>query len=61
MLNGMIGHGLAATPTAMANMDTLTQKFGPLRTAFLIVPIVAAFLVDTINISIIVFYINLFS
>ncbi|MBB6423943.1 hypothetical protein [Jeotgalicoccus coquinae] len=52
---------MAATPTAMANMDTLTQKFGPLRTAFLIVPIVAAFLVDTINISIIVFYINLFS
>ncbi len=60
MLNGMIGHGLGATPTAMANMSTLTEKFGQSRTAFLIVPIVGAFLVDTINIPIIVFFINLF-
>ncbi|MFD2831250.1 sodium/glutamate symporter [Corticicoccus populi] len=60
MLNGMIGHGLGATPTAMANMDALTKKFGESRTAFLIVPIVGAFLIDTINIPIIVFFINLF-
>lgn len=61
MINGMIGHGLGATPTGMANMDTITKKFGSSRTAFLIVPIVGAFLVDTINIPIIVFFINLFS
>lgn len=61
MANGMLGHGLGATPTAMANMDTVTQKFGPSRTAFLIVPIVGAFLIDVINIPIIVFYINYFS
>jgi ESS family glutamate:Na+ symporter len=60
MLNGMIGHGLGATPTAMANMDALTKKFGESRTAFLIVPVVGAFLIDTINIPIIVFFINLF-
>ena len=61
MINGMIGHGLGATPTAMANMDAVTKKFGDSKTAFLIVPIVGAFLIDIVNIPVIVFFINLFS
>ena len=59
MINGLIGSGLGATPTAMANMDTITSKFGDSKTAYLIVPIVGAFLIDIINIPVIVFFINL--
>ena len=28
MVGGFIGHGLGATPNAMANLDVITQKFG---------------------------------
>ncbi|HBV22723.1 MAG TPA: sodium/glutamate symporter [Jeotgalicoccus sp.] len=61
MINGMIGSGLGATPTAMANMDAVTSKFGSSKTAYLIVPVVGAFLIDIVNIPVIVFFINLFS
>lgn len=60
MVSGLLGHGLGATPTAMANMDAVTARYGSSRTAFLIVPVVGAFLIDAINIPGIVFYLNLF-
>ena len=28
MIGGFIGHGLGATPNAMANLDVITKKFG---------------------------------
>ena len=28
MVGGFIGHGLGATPNAMANLDVITKKFG---------------------------------
>lgn len=59
MMSGMVGHGLGATPTAMANMDAVTKNYGPSKTAFLIVPIVGAFLVDVVNVPIVLFFINL--
>ncbi|MGM9951256.1 MAG: sodium/glutamate symporter [Lysinibacillus sp.] len=46
MISGFLGHGLGATPNAMANMSAVVSKFGPSRKAFLIVPIVGAFLID---------------
>ena len=43
---GHCGFGLGATPTAVANMQALTDCFGPSHKAFLIVPMVGAFFVD---------------
>ena len=60
MISGFLGHGLGATPNAMANMDAITQRFGPSRKAFLIVPIAGAFLLDVFGVPIIITTINLF-
>ncbi|ASP16307.1 sodium/glutamate symporter [Neisseria sp. 23W00296] len=49
---GHCGFGLGATPTAVANMQSITQSFGPSHKAFLIVPMVGAFFVDLINAAI---------
>lgn len=46
---GHCGFGLGATPTAVANMQAITDRFGPSHKAFLIVPMVGAFFVDIIN------------
>lgn len=46
---GHCGFGMGATPTAVANMQAITQRFGPSHKAFLIVPLVGAFFVDIIN------------
>ncbi len=48
MCSGLCGHGLGATPTAIVNMTAVTEKYGMSRRAFMIVPIVGAFLVDII-------------
>ncbi|WP_338754393.1 sodium/glutamate symporter [Bacillus sp. FJAT-52991] len=60
MVSGMLGHGLGATPNAMANMSAVTSKFGPSRNAFLIVPIAGSFLVDIVAMPIILTSIELF-
>ena len=49
LVAGHCGFGLGATPTAVANMQSVTERFGPSHKAFLIVPMVGAFLVDLIN------------
>jgi ESS family glutamate:Na+ symporter len=46
---GMIGFGMGATPNALINMNTLSRKYGPAPRAFLIVPLVGAFLIDFAN------------
>lgn len=46
---GHCGFGLGATPTAVANMQAVTDRYGPSYKAFLIVPMVGAFFVDIIN------------
>lgn len=46
---GHCGFGLGATPTAVANMQAITDKYGASHKAFLIVPMVGAFFVDIIN------------
>ncbi|BBF09305.1 TPA: sodium/glutamate symporter [Haemophilus influenzae] len=46
---GHCGFGLGATPTAIANMQAITSRFGPSHKAFLIVPMVGAFFIDLIN------------
>ena len=46
---GHCGFGLGATPTAVANMQSITGTFGPSHKAFLIVPLVGAFFIDFVN------------
>lgn len=46
---GHCGFGMGATPTAIANMQAITDRYGPSPKAFLIVPMVGAFFVDLVN------------
>ena len=48
MCAGLCGHGLGATPSAIVNMTAVTERYGMSYRAFMIVPIVGAFLVDII-------------
>ncbi|MDA9982868.1 sodium/glutamate symporter [Gammaproteobacteria bacterium] len=56
---GYAGLGLGATPTAIANMEAITQKFGPSPMAFLVIPLVGAFFIDISNAVIIRFFLDL--
>jgi len=47
--SGYLGSALGATPTAMANMAAVTQRFGASRLAFIVIPIVAAFIAQASN------------
>lgn len=49
MAAGHCGIGLGATPTAIANMQAVTSRHGPSPQAFLIIPVVGAFLIDLVN------------
>ncbi|EDY16375.1 sodium/glutamate symporter [Chthoniobacter flavus Ellin428] len=56
---GHCGFGLGATPTAIANMQAVTDRYGPSRLAFLIVPLVGAFFIDIANALIIKLFLAL--
>ncbi|AJF00561.1 sodium/glutamate symporter [Pandoraea apista] len=56
---GHCGFGLGATPTAIANMQAVTERFGPSHIAFLIVPMVGAFFIDILNALIIKGFLSL--
>lgn len=56
---GHCGFGLGATPTAIANMQAVTQRYGPSQIAFLVVPMVGAFFIDIINVVVIKLYLAL--
>jgi ESS family glutamate:Na+ symporter len=50
---GHCGFGLGATPTAIANMQVVTEKYGPAPVAFIVVPMVGAFFIDLVNVIVI--------
>lgn len=50
---GHCGFGLGATPNGVANMDSVTDKFGESKTAFFVLPIVGGMFIDFINIFVI--------
>ncbi|WEE00333.1 sodium/glutamate symporter [Taylorella equigenitalis] len=51
MCAGMIGHGLGATPNAVANMPSVTERYGVHSPkAFLIIPLCGAVLIDVVSI-----------
>ncbi|MBD2809597.1 sodium/glutamate symporter [Xenorhabdus sp. Vera] len=56
---GHCGFGLGATPTAIANMQAITDRFGPSHVAFLLVPMVGAFFIDIVNAAVIKLYLLL--
>lgn len=57
---GHCGFGLGATPTAMVNMQTVTQHYGHSHMAFIVVPLVGAFFIDIVNAFAISSALNLF-
>jgi len=56
---GHCGFGLGATPTAVANMESLVARHGPSPQAFLVVPLVGAFFIDITNALVIQLYLSL--
>jgi ESS family glutamate:Na+ symporter len=44
-----IGFNMGSTATAMANMQAITNKYGPAPQSYLIVPLAGAFFVDLMN------------
>ncbi|HBX46427.1 MAG TPA: sodium/glutamate symporter [Porphyromonadaceae bacterium] len=50
---GMVGFGMGSTANAMANLDSICDKFGYSRLAFFIVPLVGSIFIDFINVLII--------
>ena len=57
---GYAGLCLGATPVGIANMNAVTSRFGPCPKAFVVVPLVGAFLLDIINAFVIQTYIQIF-
>jgi len=47
--SGFGGISLGSTPTAMANMAAVSQRYGASHLAFIIVPLVCAFFIDLVN------------
>jgi len=61
MCAGFCGFMLGTTANSMANMESLAERYGPARRAFLVVPIVGCFFIDLVNAVIIMVFINAFS
>ena len=57
---GFGGISLGSTPTAMANMAAVTQRYGASHLAFIIVPLVCAFFIDLVNALAIPFFLSHF-
>ncbi len=58
---GHCGFGMGATPTAVANMQAITNTVWPSHKAFLIVPLCRALFVDLINATVIQLILKFFA
>lgn len=56
---GLCGFGMGATYNALANMDSITERFGPSPKAYFILPMVGAFAIDIINSFFITIFLNI--
>ncbi|MDU4476831.1 MULTISPECIES: sodium/glutamate symporter [Clostridium] len=61
MVAGLTGFAMGSTSNAMANMNSVTEKYVYSRIAFFIVPIVGSLFIDFINIGIIYGFISFLS
>ncbi len=57
---GFGGISLGSTPTAMANMSAVAQRYGASHLAFIVVPLVCAFFIDLVNALLIPFFLAYF-
>jgi ESS family glutamate:Na+ symporter len=57
---GHCGFGMGATPNAIANMETISGKFGPAPAAFFILPLVGSLFIDFLNAGVITTFMNFF-
>jgi ESS family glutamate:Na+ symporter len=53
MTAGFIGFSMGATSNAMANMQAVSNKYGPSPAAFLVIPIVGGMAIDFVNIFVV--------
>ncbi|WP_239492893.1 sodium/glutamate symporter [Luteitalea sp. TBR-22] len=60
MSSGFIGFMLGTTANAMANMEALSERYGPAPRAFLVVPMVGAFFIDVVNNVVITTFLNIY-
>ena len=56
--SGFCGFGMGATPNAMANMQAITNQYGPAPVAFMIVPLVGSLFIDFFNAAIVTAFAN---
>ena len=61
MSSAACGFGMGATPNAIANMQAITDIYGPAPRAFFVVPLVGSLFVDFVNSAILTMFINFFS
>lgn len=61
MSAGMTGHGLGASPAGIANMNSVTSKFGESKISYLCVAVFGGILVDWVLIFINTTMVNLFA
>ncbi len=59
MSSGVCGFGLGATPNAIANMTAMTELFGPAPAAFFVIPLIGSLIIDPVNASILMIFINI--
>lgn len=60
LAGGMIGFMMGTTANAMANLESITKKYGPAPFAYFIIPLVGACFIDFANAAVISVMINLF-
>lgn len=53
------GFAMGATATAIANMQALARRYGPVPQSFVMVPIVGAFFVDLMNLAVLTLFLAL--
>lgn len=53
MTAGFIGFSMGATSNAMANMQAVSNKYGPSPTALLVIPLVGGMAIDFVNIFVV--------
>lgn len=58
MCAGMCGFGMGQTPNALANMQTIQNKYAPSVKAFLIVPLVGTLFADLMLSIIVSLFLN---
>ena len=59
LVAGQCGFGLGATPTAIANMQAVCSRYGAAPLAYILVPVVGAFLIDLANAIVISLFVNI--